>query len=213
MTDEPRESPSTKRIVEFKGFRIDLVIAVCALLVSTLATLASVWQSHVVSQQLSAEVWPYLAINSTSSNDSFRLSVQDFGLGPAIVRDLVVTVDGKPRHDLPSALSLLLGDRRSLALGGHRVGLDFSSLGPGTVIRPGQDQQLFQITGNAVITQRLIAGQSRVDVRVCYCSILDQCWRIALQGENVAPEAATCNLHDPDAVKPFGIDAIKHFIK
>ena len=51
MKPEPGDVP--ERTVEVKGFRIDLIIALCALVVSSLATAAAVWQSHVVAQQLS----------------------------------------------------------------------------------------------------------------------------------------------------------------
>jgi hypothetical protein len=54
-----------ERTVEVKGFRIDLIIALCALVVSSLATAAAVWQSHVVAQQLSSQVWPYVAFQTT----------------------------------------------------------------------------------------------------------------------------------------------------
>ncbi|HZX67801.1 MAG TPA: hypothetical protein VFE70_02900 [Candidatus Elarobacter sp.] len=121
MTEEPRDPAAVKRIVELKGFRIDLVIAVCALLVSSMATVASVWQSRVVAQQLASQVWPYVAFQTTYDSNDVTLSISNEGLGPARVR-------WRP-------------EIRGI----------FSDLSPGHVIRVGGSATLFRITNKPAI--------------------------------------------------------------
>jgi len=41
-----------------RGLRYDAIIAVSALLISAIASAAVVYQTHVISQQFSATVWP-----------------------------------------------------------------------------------------------------------------------------------------------------------
>ena len=85
---------------EGRVFRIDILIAVCALLMSTLATAASWWQSRVVATQLSSQVWPYVAIATTTGPNGLELTVSNDGLGPAVIRSLQLAVDGKVVPDV-----------------------------------------------------------------------------------------------------------------
>lgn len=210
MTPDPKAEQR-----EVKGFRIDLAIAICALLVSTLATGATWWQSRVVQQQLSAQVWPYVSIDTTTGRDSVRIALVNYGLGPALVRDAVLTVDGRPQHDLPAGIVKLLGDLPSLRAQRPRRGtsMRLSTIGAGSVIRPGEDRMLLEMSGSAPIAQRFIAAQSRVDLLICYCSILEQCWRIQLTEANGAPTPAGCDQHDPNTLQPFDAREVNRYLR
>jgi hypothetical protein len=48
-----------------KAIRYDVIIAVSALLISAIASVAVVYQTHVISQQFPANVWPYLSFEVT----------------------------------------------------------------------------------------------------------------------------------------------------
>lgn len=201
---------------EVKGFRIDLAIAILALLVSTLATAATWWQSRVVGQQLSAQVWPYLAIDTTTGRGAIRIALVNYGLGPALVRDAVLTVDGKAQHDLPAGVVRMLGDvrlLRKLPKGKGTTTFSLSSVGPGSVIRPGEDRALLDVSGNPALAQRLIDASPRINLSVCYCSILDQCWRIDFNDANGAPVQTICDAHDPNVLHPFQPSDVKKYLK
>lgn len=161
-TSDPLESAS-------KRVRADLIIAVCALLISTLATAASWWQSRVVATQLSSQVWPYVSIASTIGPDGLEIDVANDGLGPAIVRSVVLSVDAKPYADLSSAVRALGGASAPRPQG------TFASLEPGSVLRAGATLTFIKIRNLALV--RLLASHTqRVDLRLCYCSILGDCW-------------------------------------
>jgi hypothetical protein len=154
-----------------KAIRLDLVIAVCALLVSALATSASWWQTHVVAQQLQAQVWPYLTITGTLSNDEISYAISNDGLGPAVIRSVVLTVDGKPQRTMIDAMHALIGPM------GHQAhGLAMAAPGAGTVIRVGGSVTMFHLT-SAALVPKLARQTGRVGLRVCYCSIVGGCWR------------------------------------
>jgi hypothetical protein len=211
MTSPPDEAARAA-----KGFRIDLAIAICALLVSTLATGATWWQSRVVQQQLSAQVWPYLSIDVTTGPDAIRIALINYGLGPALIRDAVLTVDGRPQRDLPAGIVRMLGDLPSLRkqAGARRTAsFRLSSVGAGTVIRPSEDRMLLDVSGNPALARRLIAAQARVDLRVCYCSILEQCWRIVFTDSSGAPQPAACDAHDPNGLRPFDASEINKYLR
>ena len=158
-----------------RGIRIDLVIAVCALLISTLATAASWWQSRVVADQLSSQVWPYLSLTTTFDPNDVSLDIINNGLGPAIIRSVVLTVDGKPHADPATIMRLLIPVRKG------PIRSQVSSLTAGSVIRAGGDVRLFRVIAPWLVPE-FGANAKRFDIRLCYCSLLAKCWFTTLQG-------------------------------
>jgi len=69
-----------------RTIRIELVIATLALLASAAASIASIVQTRTIGRELSASVWPYLAVDTTFSARSIQVAIDNDGLGPAVVR-------------------------------------------------------------------------------------------------------------------------------
>jgi hypothetical protein len=77
-----------------RGLRFELVMAVCAPLISTLATGAS-WrqvrvlqaQTQVLQEQLGAQVWPYISVSATGDGvpKSNFIAIMHAVLGPKLV--------------------------------------------------------------------------------------------------------------------------------
>src|ERR1700723_3276144 len=98
------------------AIRFDLIIAVCALLISTLATGASWWQARVLQaqtqvlqEQLGVQVWPYVSVTSSMDSNTEKISVSNDGPGPAVLRSLSATVDGFPKSSFIDILHATLG--------------------------------------------------------------------------------------------------------
>ena len=85
--------------------RYDAVIAtfvgVCALCVSG-------YTAYMQRQQVRAAVWPILEFDSSNGPD-IHFTLSNKGVGPAIIRNVVVTVDGQPVINWTVALEKLLG--------------------------------------------------------------------------------------------------------
>ncbi len=181
-----------------KAVRLDLVIAVCALLVSGLATGASWWQSRVVAQQLQAQVWPYLTITGTLSNDEVSYTLSNDGLGPAVIRSAVLTVDGKPQQTMVDAMHALIG-----RMGPRAHALSMAAPDAGTVIRVGGSVTMFHLT-SPVLAPMLARQTGRVALRVCYCSIVGTCWLKQSQQSDPrvvasCPDVGADQLREPSA--------------
>ena len=153
-----------------KNIRADLVIATLALLASSGATLSSVYQTHVIANQLSASVWPYLEAVYSYSKDSAALEVANDGLGPALVRSAGLVVDGQTVASYRHGIDAL---ERGFHVQ-HPYNGSFSSIGPSSVIRPGQQEALFSISRLPV--KGFGSFSKRVTLKICYCSLLGQCW-------------------------------------
>jgi hypothetical protein len=192
-----------------RGVRLDLVIAVCALLVSSLATAASWWQTRVIQQQLSAQVWPYVSVSEGISNDTVSIDVDNDGLGPAILRSAELRVDGRP-VDFIGALHAILGPNVIARVPhGERISLNLSSGTPGTVLRPSQTYNVFALTSKR-FARSFLLGSKRGAFRICYCSILpDTCWMFDSSSTGdpekraACPEIKTDLLHAPVATELF----------
>jgi hypothetical protein len=168
-SDEPRRR-------EPKTFRLDLVIAICALFVSSLATAASWWQSRVVATQLSSQVWPYLSVQTTYDASSVSLTIANDGLGPARVRSVVLSLDGTPRQKLTDVLDAIAPAKNRNMRG------SFTDVAAGSVIRVGGSVTLFRIGDRTAMTA-LLRNYKRLDLAVCYCPIIPgDCWMVRKGG-------------------------------
>lgn len=184
-----------------KRFRFDLVVALSALLISGVAAGASAYQTYVIRQQYSATVWPYLNfITSTSTNKSLSLSVNNAGIGPALVRTALITRDGKPivlstNPETSPALLVAIAPERAVANADERKAhehgsesLTVSSIVRGDVIPAGQTLQLLHIEGTFLM-QHVFADYRHIDLQICYCSLLGNCWTKRLWDPAVEPHA------------------------
>ncbi|HEY1682210.1 MAG TPA: hypothetical protein VGF98_11275 [Candidatus Tumulicola sp.] len=171
-----------------KRFRVDLYIASLALIFSGLAAAAAAYQTYVIRQQFSATVWPYLTfISSTSGKGWFELDLNNAGIGPALIRTAVISRDGKPvKEGLgPTSLTALgtaIAPERAEASGDEARAnshihndLTVTSLTRGDVIPAGSRIQLIRIVGS-FLTKRVVADAHHIDISVCYCSLLGDCW-------------------------------------
>ena len=156
--------------------RISRYETIIATLVGVSALFVSGYTAHVQRQQVRAAVWPILEYN-TSNEPAIRSTLDNKGVGPAIIRHVVVTVDGQPVTDWHSALQKLIGP------GNHKFSESTMS---SHVLSAGESMDFlvphdddngplnFQKGGD--LWNTLNKGRSRVDVEICYCSTLGDCW-------------------------------------
>lgn len=183
-----------------KRLRFDLVVALSALLISGVAAAASAYQTYVIRQQYSATVWPYLNFITSHSEKFFSLSVSNAGIGPALIRAAIVTRDGKPILIAASptttpALSVAIESDREAASADERKAhvhgknsTTVSTIVRGDVIPAGSTLELLRVEG-PFLTHHLLADARRIDVQLCYCSLLGNCWTKRLWDPSVEPHA------------------------
>ncbi len=72
------------------------------------ALFVSAYTAYMQRQQVRAAVWPILEFD-TSNGPMIRFTVDNKGVGPAIIRHVAVKVDGQPVRDWNEALDKLVG--------------------------------------------------------------------------------------------------------
>jgi hypothetical protein len=149
----------------------DAYAAIIATLIGFLALLVSGYTAHVQREQLRAQVWPYLTVSSGNVAPDIGWHVTNGGTGPARVVAVRVTVDGQPVKTWAAA---------QIALGGQPGGIVQSTLSH-TVLPAGKELTMirpFNDDKNAAFIALLLSSKHELTIDVCYCSVLDECWRL-----------------------------------
>lgn len=166
MADRARHRELLSRLISASAG----VVALSALAVST-------YQAYIARQQQKMSAWPYVTQGNTGADGYARL-VQNVGLGPALVRSVIVTVDGRRVRTWGALLQASLRvDSVALQARLGRTRFVTSSVWRGTVLLPGSTTELARVEpGPFAADVRGALNDARVRLRVCYCSMYDDCW-------------------------------------
>jgi hypothetical protein len=143
-------------------------IAVAALVVSVSAVVVGLYEASLQRRHDRAEVWPHVEVSTYTMPTGAAVYVENTGIGPAIIKTIVVTLDGKQAHDWDEVLRGLLGRapapfaNSSIAARAIRPGDKVTMLGI-----PAQDQppEFWKSIG-------------RVGLTICYGSVFDEYWQL-----------------------------------
>ncbi len=148
-----------------REIRYDAVAAVIAALVGMLALIVAGYTAYIQRQQVRAQVWPYLMM--ADSDNSSEYMWFNKGVGPAQVKSVQVSVDGKPQRNWAAVF-------RSMRLENLNYG---QSTLDGDVLSAGEKLDWLQFKEHGDFQRfRESAHRMKLDVRVCYCSTLGDCW-------------------------------------
>lgn len=165
-----------------KRFRIDFIVAIGALLISTITALSSIYQTRVIARQFSATVWPYVSFDSNYAPWMLQVYVRNDGLGPAIVRSVSITWDGKPQPSLERILATFgreepqsIAAARAALRAGAKLRISTSTPTAGLVIPANSQHALIDVQGAAIV-RYLRPDIKRLGLSLCYCSLTGSCW-------------------------------------
>jgi hypothetical protein len=166
--------------------------AVIATLIGLLALGVSGYTAYVQRQQLRAQVWPHIEVETSNVAPSVGHHIVNSGTGPARVTAVRVTVDNKPVASWAHALKAM-----SAGPGGVVTSQISNTVVPAgkdvTIIRP------YDEATTARFEQLFLGDGHEIVVTICYCSVLDECW---VAKTNAAPDAmpdpAACPIPSAD---------------
>jgi hypothetical protein len=173
--------------------------AVIATLVGVCALFVSGYTAYMQRQQVRAAVWPILEFESSNTPD-IHFTLANKGVGPAIVRRVVVTVDGQPVSNWIAALEKILGP------GYHRF--SESDMG-GHVLSPGESDTVFtplDPDGNPLLFDKsnplwvkLNKDRERIAIEICYGSTLGENWILRGGGKSRSTTTEVRSCPSPSA--------------
>jgi len=167
---------------------VDLIIAGSAILISCISLFIAIQQSRIMEKTLAASSWPLLQVHTgnadTSGNEVITFTIQNVGVGPAIVKSFYAEYEGQ-RTSIPNRMVELCCGKIPLSGNKFEKGNPQSNFVAKTVVRAGTDLDFLRIERapkNEAVWQRLDKDRFRMKFYACYCSILGACWESDLTG-------------------------------
>jgi hypothetical protein len=189
---DPRKNPFRRRGPSW----IELSVALAALFVSGASLYIARQQTSVMHSQLAASIWPALQFSTSNlrgGEPHISMTVENVGIGPAHVRSVRMSYDGRPVADMSAFV------RACCAPEGTPVRTIVSFL-EGRIMPAGEEVELLAVPaeGNDPrVLELLDAARGALAMDVCYCSLLGDCWETSSGGQEPravracpAPDAA-----------------------
>ena len=173
--------------------------AVIATLVGLCALCVSAYTAHVQRQQVRAAVWPILEFDSSNAPD-IHFTLANKGVGPAIIRHVIVRVDGQQVRNWKEALGRILGPGEHLFSESDMSGHVFAageSMTPLTPRDPENNPLNFDKSNPLWV--KMNKDRLRVSVEICYCSTLGECWTLRASGLKPSTTTETRRCPTPSA--------------
>ena len=168
--------------------------ALIATFVGLCALCVSGYTAYVQRQQVRAAVWPILEFDS--GNGPIQFSLANKGVGPAIIKHVIVRVDDQPVKNWAEVLEKILGPGYHRGAESDMSGRVFAAGESMNVFTPHDDAQTpVSFDKSNPLWEKLDSGRKRVTVEICYCSTLGECW--TLHGGVATPSRTMPTRHCP----------------
>src|SRR4029077_10351924 len=155
--------------------------AIIATLVGLCAVCVSGYTAYVQRQQVRAAVWPILEFGSGNAPDiPFTLAKK--GVGPAVIRNVIVKVDGQPVKNWYEVLDRLVGPGKHP---GSENDMSSRVVAPGevmTIFAPFEDGKPIAFDKSNPLWVKMNKERERLTVEICYSSTLGECWTLRAGG-------------------------------
>jgi len=153
----------------------DKILTFVAVFISCLALTVSIVQTRIMQKQSHASVWPRLSNGQGFGPDYFNYTVNNDGVGPAIIKDIYFTYKDTSFY-LFHDLMRYFGELETQELGSRpKLSFSYSNIFIGGVIKPGEQVEVY----DSLDSLSTVLGKKyllKTDIKVDYCSIYDQCW-------------------------------------
>lgn len=172
---------------------LDLIVGGSAIVIAVISLVVALRQSQIMERQLAASTWPFLLFTTSNLADDrstavIRLELKNAGVGPARIHQFSLRYAGAPVTSGDALLRLCCADLL------ERTPPHWSnSTARERVLTPGEVVPFFVLTGdagNAPYHDRLNDLGTKLHLRACYCSVLDQCWMLDSSRSDPDPVAA-----------------------
>lgn len=174
----------------------DILIAMAALFVSAVSLWVGVRTEIANEQLVQGSTWPFAQMQVSNADEDgkpdLQFNVVNTGVGPAKIESFELFWKGKPFRNGTELLERCCGYRPinpTSPEAAHHTNLLRGTV-QGVVLRPGDTDSFIHYRLNAdnlSIWTALNNARSQISYRVCYCSVLDQCWRTELTSELYLP--------------------------
>lgn len=185
------------------GNKVEMLVAVCALVASAMAVFMAWDQGRVMRAQQHGAVYPVLQadgyVSGTAESLSMGIRVMNSGVGPALIERVDLLFDNAPVDGFDA-------ERRRLP---SNDDISWSGL-TGRALAPGDETEPVRILWSRdQITQgefnETAKRWSRFDLIICYCSVFNRCWKTQGLGTSRADPVKRCEPDNRDVFAELGL--------
>ena len=117
---KPETNQQNKQVEQIKNsekgrkkISTGLIVGFIAIMINIITVTVYVYQTNIMQSQQHASVWPYLEWRILyNQNDGFKLRIKNNGIGPALIKQSSMRLEGDEITDLDTLFSRLLGTSR-----------------------------------------------------------------------------------------------------
>jgi len=179
---------TTKKETGITSQRLNLILAICAILISAASFYATYLQASAAEKQVKAMTLPLVQYENSNLDDETKkpviiFSIVNGGVGPASIKSLNITYKNESYHNIYQVLKACCASEYEKFI--QKVNMDMSQGGYITSsvvnrIIPAQEEiQFYRLYDGEIshaLWQKLNTERSDIKVSICYCSLLDECY-------------------------------------
>lgn len=184
------------------GNKVEFLVAVCALIASTMAVFIAWDQGRVMRAQQHGSVFPVLQVDGFARNNgeqtSLGIDVRNSGVGPALIESVDLFINDEKIESFGGYLA-------SLPQGGELSwsAITGRALAPGETVTPIEIQWPVGTIEQSTLV-RVGADTENWSLRICYCSVFEKCWQTSQIGRSRAKPVPACEATNSDIFEDLG---------
>jgi hypothetical protein len=163
----------------------DYAVGGSAMLVSLISLWLAVQHGHTMEKLVKANSWPNIQVSVRvdrgGAPGSARLSIAatNNGVGPARIDSLELFSGNKPLHDAGAIIEAIKVAGRAAGNGAAVAGHLEGASAVDTVLGAHETTVItrFVVSDGSLWTMPMVKVGSAIETRICYCSVLDECFR------------------------------------
>lgn len=192
----------------------DTLFAAAALFVSAISLWVGIRTEDANEQLVAASTWPFVQVQVSNADPDTKLDLQfevvNTGVGPAKIESFEAFWNGKAYRSGDDLLRDCCGYVHVKSTSPEARNHTPLSTGTvqGMVLRPGEIETFIHYPlhdDNLDVWTKLNKVRDQMTFRICYCSVLNECWRNKVHSELYIPG----QLH-PERVKTCPVPAVAY---
>ncbi len=206
-------SEKSIKIKKLSTERVNFILAVCAIVISAASFYATYLQANAAERQVKAATWPWLNFVTSNVNDEKKVSelkfeLENSGTGPALIKYVKYTYQGRDYFDINPLINACctnieafytmlrkLQEKTKNINFFNEFGWMSTSFTNNVLVASGAKIKLLILPKtkyNQDFWNKLDKERFKMNVSICYCSLLDQCY--LTDGSGQVNQVQQCDL-------------------
>ncbi len=158
----------------------ETLVAYSAILIAVVTAIVAVYDANINRKYQSISIWPHVVHNTTTNFGTpakFELLLENKGLGPAVIKDYSISVDGKKVASWQEAFSILSEGKFDFYQALNNAKASQTTIFRDHTILPNEEVNVASVFDPDFVP--LFGTEiKRITIETCYCSLYGECWKV-----------------------------------